>query len=180
MATIDEVKNEYFDWLVSIIYYDAKNKPCSYNKLLSHLHNTRFRYSIKRDYNRESDGLDLRRRFYLVTHCEEAGLYLNGPCSVFEMMVALALRCEETIMSDSSYGDRTGQWFWQMIVNLGLGGMTDDNYDRQEVDDIVWAFLNRRYDYDGKGGLFRVRDTKEDMRRLEIWYQLNRYLDTIT
>lgn len=179
MATRDEVNNEYFDWLVSIIYSDAKNRPYSYNKLLSHLHNTRFRYSIKRDYNRESDGLDLRRRFYLVTNCEEAGLYLNGPCSVFEMMVALALRCEETIMSDSSYGDRTGQWFWQMIVNMGLGSMRDELYDKKFVSYAIERFLSRDYEPNGKGGLFTVRHRKCDMRNVEIWAQLQWYLDEI-
>ena len=27
-------------------------------------------------------------------------------------------------MTDPQYGDRTGQWFWEMVVNLGLADMT--------------------------------------------------------
>ena len=31
----------------------------------------------------------------------------NYPCSVLEMLIALSIRCEETIMTDEEYGDRT-------------------------------------------------------------------------
>lgn len=179
MATRDDVNNEYFEWLVGIIRNTTKDNPCSYDKLLTHLHNTRFRYSIKRDYNREKDGLDLRYCFALDTHCEDAGIYLDGPCSVFEMMVALALRCEETIMSNSEYGDRTGQWFWQMVVSMGLGPMRDELYDKNVVTYAIERFLNRDYEPNGKGGLFTIRYRKRDMRTVEIWTQLQWYLDEI-
>lgn len=45
----------------------------------------------------------------------------NRPCSVLEMIIALAIRLEEHIMDDPDIGNRTGQWFWDMIVSLGLG-----------------------------------------------------------
>ena len=180
MTKKDRIQNEYFEWLCNIVCKGKFSKSISYKKLLTRLHDTYFTYTIPRDRNRAEDGIYMRYHFSIDCNCRDAEDYLDGPCTVLEMMVGLAVRCEDQFMTNTEYGDRTSQWFWQMIVNLGLGGMTDDNYDRQEVDDIVWTFLNRRYDYDGKGGLFRVRDTKEDMRRLEIWYQLNRYLDTIT
>ena len=41
------------------------------------------------------------------------------------MMIALAIRCEEHIMDDPDAGDRTGQWFWSMLVSLGLGSMDE-------------------------------------------------------
>ena len=94
------------------------------------------------------------------------------------MMVALAIRCEENIMDDPSYGNRTGQWFWGMIVNLGLGFMTDSRFDEKFVDDVIFRFLNREYEPDGKGGLFTVRNCKYDLRTVEIWYQMCWYLDT--
>ena len=96
------------------------------------------------------------------------------------MMVGLAIRCEETIMDDTNIGDRTGQWFWGMIVNLGLGSMFDNNYDRQLVETNVERFLEREYDYNGKGGLFTIRHCDRDLRDVEIWYQLCWYLDSIT
>jgi hypothetical protein len=96
------------------------------------------------------------------------------------MMVALAIRCEETIMDDALLGDRTGQWFWGMIHNLDLNCMTDNRFDRDYVDDCVARLLNREYDPDGRGGLFTVRNCPHDMRDVEIWCQLSWYLGSIT
>ena len=144
-----------------------------------HLHNTEFRYSILRDENRAEDGEALRYKFTYQKGYDEALVYLNDrPSSVLEMMIALSIRCEE-FMDDTSIGDRTSQWFWGMITNLGLGSMTDDRFDKREVNYILDRFLDREYEPDGKGGLFRVRKCDRDLRKVEIWYQLCWYLDSI-
>jgi hypothetical protein len=131
-----------------------------------------------RDGNRAEDGLNMRYRFACeYTYVEDADTYISGPCSVLEMIIALAIRCEETIMDDTNYGDRTKQWFWKMITNLGLGSMHDDQYDRRFVDDIINTFLDREYEPDGRGGLFTVKDCEGDLRTMEIWHQLCWYLD---
>lgn len=83
-------------------------------------------------------------------------------------------------MDDPTMGDRTGQWFWGMIINLGLGCMTDDQYDEEYVESVVRRFLNREYEPDGRGGLFRVRRCEYDLRNVEIWDQLGWYLNSIT
>jgi hypothetical protein len=106
--------------------------------------------------------------------------YITGPCSVLEMMIALAINTEEDIMDDPRFGDRTGQWFWGMIVSLGLGGMNDYRYDERLVDDVIDTFLRREYEPDGRGGLFTVRHCDRDMRDVEIHIQRNYYLNTIT
>ena len=146
-----------------------------------HLHNTTFTYLIPKDQNRAEDGIDLRYRFAIVCNYSEDLDYildmLAGPCSVLEMMVALAIRCEENIMENPNMGDRTGQWFWGMVVNLGLGSMTDDRYDRRYVSNAIRTFLDRRYSPDGQGGLFTVRHCDEDLTNVEIWHQLCWYLD---
>ena len=80
-------------------------------------------------------------------------------------------------MDDPRYGDRTAQWFWRMMSNLGLGLMTDDIYDRGLVKHKLDIFLHREYEPDGKGGLFYIRDCAEDLRKVEIWAQLCWYLD---
>lgn len=175
-----QVKDEYFSWL-----YDLVNVgPDSYELLFAHLHKTTFRYLIPKDHNRAEDGEALRYRFALRRY---PGLspniiidILDGPCSVLEMMIALAIRCEEDIMDDPNIGDRTGQWFWGMVINLGLGSMRDARYDDQVVDYVLDCFMDREYDYDGKGGLFTVRKPERDMRGVEIWHQLCWYLDEIT
>lgn len=158
---------------------DRYSKDTSYWKLMNCLHNIEFRYSIPNDKNRAEDGKALRYRFAVLNDCEGAEDYLEGPCSILEMIIALAIRCEESIMDDLAYGDRTSQWFWEMIVSLGLGSMTDDRFDRRFVEDIILDFMNRDYAPNGKGGLFTIRNCEYDMRDLEIWSQLNKYLKTI-
>lgn len=144
-----------------------------------HLHKCEFRYSIPRDKNRAHDGIALRDRFAYFNGYEDLTNVLVGPCTVLEMILALAIRCEETIMDNPEIGDRTAQWFWGMITNLGLGSMYNDRYDKQYVDFVINRFLDREYASDGTGGLFTVRDCRKDLRKVEIWYQLNWYLNTI-
>ena len=175
----DKIENDYFEWIYDLMCDRRYAKDISYRKLLSHLHSVEFTYTIQRDSNRAADGIELRYRFSLAKSHKDWYLYLDGPCSVLEMMVALAIRCEEGIMDDPSVGDRTGQWFWGMITSLGLGSMLDERYDRRYVDYIIQRFLNREYKPNGEGGLFTIRNTKRDMRTVEIWYPLNEYINTI-
>ena len=183
----DKLNNEYFEWLFRIVSDDAKHSEISFRKLLMRLHDIDFRYSIPMDDNRYQDGLDLRYRFIhssddyrgAESTTEIDRFYSDKPCSVLEMMIALAIRCENDIMDNPNMGDRTSQWFWGMITNLGLGSMTDRNFDIRYVDEIIERFLDRKYEPDGKGGLFRIRHFNRDLRKVEIWYQLCWYLDSI-
>lgn len=174
----DRIKNDYFEWLLKIIHATNQPEGVSFKRLLRLLHEIEFEYLMIKDRNRAEDGMDLRYRFaYEYDGAEYAERYLNGPCSMLEMMVALAVRCEEDMMEDTRYGDRTGQWFWGMIVNLGLGGMTDNRFDEPYIRESVERFLDRKYAPNGKGGLFTVRNSTMDMRKVEIWIQLLWYLD---
>jgi hypothetical protein len=98
---------------------------------------------------------------------------------MLEMMVALAINCEERIMDDAAYGNRTAQWFRNMVVNLGLGPMVDSEYDDIYVGTVIDRFLRRAYEPDGRGGLFRIPNFDGDLRREEIWRQLLWYLNTV-
>ena len=160
---------EYFNWLCQFVCGKGKSKFSSYGKLLRVLHKTEFTWTIPMDSNRAGDGGNLRRRFGV-----DIG---NKPCSVLEMMIALSLRCEESIMSDPDKGDRTGQWFWNMIVNLGLGNMTDPKFDKEKAQSIISRFLNRTYEPNGKGGLFTIQNSSYDLTTVEIWCQAMWYLD---
>ena len=179
----NKINNEYFEWLFDLVCKDRYSKRGSYRNLLVRLHNTDFRYKILMDRNRGEDGISLRHRFILFNGYEDSYdsvmRYLDGPCSVLEMMIALGIRCEEDVMDDTRYGNRSGQWFWGMIRNLGLSSMTDDKFNERVVDDIVDRFLDRDYEPDGRGGLFRIRNCDRDLRKVEIWHQLMWYLDTI-
>jgi hypothetical protein len=179
--TRDKLNDEYFEWLRGFVPNKKYSKGCFYRKMLSHLHDTEFTYSIGTDGNRAEDGIDLRYRFGCENSYDGAMVtaYLDDrPCSVLEMMVALAVRCEEHIMGDADIGDRTGRWFWDMVKNLGLSSETDLNFNQSRVDAAILRLLNREYGRNGEGGLFTVENSGHDLRSVEIWYQLCWYLNT--
>ena len=174
-----ELNNEYFEWMCQLVCNERYSRRLSYQKLLRHLHNIDFQYMLPMDGNRAEDGIDLRYRFGYEKEYEGPMIasYLdNRPCSVLEMLIALAFRCEEHIMTDPDIGNRMGQWFWNMIVSLGLAAMDDGRFHEDRADYILDRFERRDYEYNGAGGLFTVNHPTEDMRWLDIWYQLMHYL----
>ena len=176
--TRHELNDLYFDWMYRLVC----KKPRSYRKLFKQLHEIDFYYLIPMDGNRAEDGVDLRYRFGYEEAFDDHAIasYLDDrPCSVLEMMIALAIRCEEHIMDDPDIGDRTDIWLWDMIRNLGLDFMSDNRYDPEYVDTVIGRFLNRDYGRDGRGGLFVIDDNRCDMRSMEIWYQMCAYLEDI-
>lgn len=178
--TRTDIKKNYFEWMFDLVCGNRYSKNNSYKKLLSYLHSVEYVCCIKNDADRACDGVNLRHRFALLSDDYEYVRYcLDGPCSVLEMIVALAIRCEETIMDDPQIGNRTGQWFWKMITNLGLGSMIDRRFDERYAAEIVDIFLNRRYDPDGHGGLFVIRNCHRDLRDVDVWTQMMWYLDTL-
>lgn len=180
--TKEELNDRYLDWMYQLVCDSRRDKRSSYRKLFSYLYIRPFEFSISLDGNRAADGEDLRYRFgYVEGYSDhQVARYLDDrPCSVLEMMIALAIRCEEHIMEDSEIGDRTGQWFWTMIESLGLEDMTDTRFDIDHVGKVIDRFLNREYSRNGKGGLFTIEGTTRDIRSVEIWYQMFMYLDTI-
>ena len=179
--TDNELINEYFEWMYQLVCTES-DKRLSFRKLLGRLYDANFEYTFPIDGNRESDGIHLRYRFgeeFGYDRRAVASVLDNRPCSILEMMIALSLRCEEFIMIDSHYGNRTGQWFWNMINSLGLGGMTDEKIDRGYVTRVIDRFNDRQYEPNGHGSLFQIHDKTVDMRKLDIWYQMQAYLNDI-
>lgn len=185
LMTRESLKDLYFNWMYQMVVderYGENDHLITYRKLFSQLDSIEFEYSIPMDANREADGVNLRYRFGYEMDFEQAMIasYLDDrPSSVLEMILALALRCEESIMHDQAIGDRKGQWFWNMVNNLGLGHMNDRNHDPEEVEQVIFRWLDRAYDPDGKGSLFYVPGIDRDMRTIEIWQQMFLYLKTL-
>lgn len=169
------ISEDYFNWLIDIVNGNSFSNNHSYHKLLHYLHEQTFIFEHPMDENRAIDGMDLRYRYGK----ELVLLLKDKPCSILEMMVALCVRCEETIMVDVSYGDRTSKWFWTMIGNLNLADMDDNNFNIRFINHRLKIFLTRQYMKNGQGGLFTVKRTNEDIRNLEIWYQMCAYLNEI-
>lgn len=179
MRIEDKMKSDYFEWMYDLMCEGRFAKSITYRQLFTFLHDVEFVYFVPHDENRAEDGIALRYKYCLLHDREDLEYCLDGPCSVLEMMVALAIRCEERIMSDPAKGDRTAQWFWGMMSSLGLSSMSDSNFNEWLVNDVVTRFLNRKYDPDGKGSLFTIKGWNRDARDAEIWHQLMAYLNTL-
>lgn len=172
--TRDKLEHEYFEWIYSTLF----GKDRSYTALLAELHRMEFHYTIPMDGNREVDGINLRYRFGYECGYEDyiVAEYLDiCPCSVLEMMTALAVRCEE-IMERADKANLTGEWFRNMLDSLGLINMSNACIDISAVNKTVSRFLDRGYARNGKGGLFTV-SRECDMRNVELWYQMQYWLD---
>ena len=105
-----KIKNEYLEWLYDLVCDDTYSNHVSYHKLFNTLLNRKFIWFIPRDENRAIDGLELRATFQNL-YPEIPCMPTASGCSVLEVLIALAKRCENSIASDDEFGDRTGQWF---------------------------------------------------------------------
>jgi hypothetical protein len=162
----------YFEVLCGLIGLEAPVEKCGYFELLYQLYRTEFYYSVPNDSNRALDGIRLRDKYGFPS--------VNSPCNLFEMFLALSIRLDEDILYNPENGDRSKDWFWMMMTNLGLNKFKDRSFrsgwEYIDVDSICNKFMERDYSYDGLGGLFPLKEAKKDQREVEIWYQLSTYL----
>ena len=177
------ITKEYFEWLYSNVCNDIYGKN-TYHYLLDLLYHTEFIPTLDRDINRAQDGIDFRYRFghdrgYSSEEIDDILCPLIGPCNMLEMMIALSTRIEN-LMDDPDYGNRTGQWFWSMIVSLEINTMNDKQFDENYIYDCLERFINREYAPNGKGGLFTLDNPDRDLTDVEIWYQAMWYLDELS
>ena len=171
-------RDNYFDWLVNFVHGDE------YRKILWRLYLYPFYWEdgVGTDRNRALDGIKLRE--------ENGGTGWQfdeiDRCSVLEMLIAMAIRCEDEIMAVNGMGDRTIEWFWIMLDNLELYSLkleedlADEVFEASAEDyihNILDVFTSRSYNYDGSnGGLFKVEKPRFDMRKADLWLQLNWWL----
>lgn len=168
----------YYDWLCMTIGVNKNIPGRNYAQLVSALHKAEFRPKMAMDSNRGTDGLQLRVDF-ISEHGAWGSATNRGPCSFLEFLIALAKRMSFLTQGEGNHG-QTAFYFWQMIENLGLNKVTDDRWFAANgdffVEDAVWRVNERQYQRDGKGGIFPLKDPKQDQRRVEIWYQMNAWL----
>lgn len=173
----DHVLDDYFDWLYFKIMSGQHNSNGSFRKLIALLHTIPFRYSVAYDENRAADGVNLRW-YYVNDGGYDDILEWKSKCSVLEMLIALSINMENTI---GEPGDdySVAHWFWMMLDNLDLGDMSDNVYDKTYVYGRVSMFMDRTYEPDGYGNIFYMPGIRDDLRDVEIWYQMCWYIDSI-
>ena len=169
----EPIEEVYFNWLYSkVARVDVPTPSLNYYTLIRTLHSVEFVYICQGDENRAADGLDIRHEFLAQAQLPQEPNWLNVPCSVFEMMLALARRAE--FQTDIS----AREWFWIFVTNLfGDGDLSDaTRHNVKAINDVLDQFLWRTYLPDGRGGMFPLSRTNYDQRKVEIWYQFNEYL----
>lgn len=162
------MKERYFHWLLKFIGNGFCRKN-SYFELLEYLFNTEYCWSIPMDENRAVDGIDLRHRF--VVECDEdqeaSYVYLSGPASVLEVLIALSIRMEYTARGSIDLG-KAGQWFWGMIKCLSIFDCYDGNFDEEKVQ----YFLEGWMDSESEISIFPTSEG-------ELWNQAMKFLSDI-
>lgn len=199
----DEIQNLYFEYLYCLCGLDIYDKDyeLSKRKFAKKLYDVEFVQHEDSDENYSVNGMALRYTFMMSFRdayfseldfeefkgeCEKA--FKNKNCSMLEVMVSLADKMED-IMSDPVYPDRKYQWFNKMIVSLGLSGYTEkylkDHPDWEKtVEDACKRLFERKYESNGKGGLFYIISPDPadvpDMRTMTLWQQACAYLNKVT
>lgn len=177
---IPEYLHRYFEWVLEQVP-DPSNEE--YTELFWYLFDREFVWTVAMDENRAADAQSLRERYLEETGQEDepVGMDLTiRPVSVLEVLVALAVRIETDIMGEPG-NLHPEKWFWEMLHNLDLDVMNNDKYykahNKEIVADSIDIFIGREYSGDGSGSLFPLEKPFTDMRTMEIWSQMQAYLN---
>lgn len=152
---------------------DAKIRKGSktYWRLLRQMYVTEFLYFVPNDENRAEDGKELRNEWAHEKRIAPDEEWFNLPCSFLEMLIALARRMAFQAEETPEF------WFWHLIENLGFKDFHDNSrYPATFIDSKMKVVNHRLYDTYGNGGLFPLRDSSNDQRKVELWYQMCEYI----
>lgn len=163
----------YGDWLVKLVGFERKG----YDNLMELMHMTPFTYTVERDRNRASDGQYLRGQYFDEVRVGYAGQFDRYDASVLEVLVALAIRLDNEYIGDPGEG-HPEEIFWEMLENLGFDTPKARNahFRMHYCYEILVYWMERRYDRRGTGGVFPMRKTRRNQKKLELWDQAMEYV----
>lgn len=155
--------SDYYLWLLSLV------DDGDHQTLLRYLYEHPYTWQFTLDENRAAGGINMRNRYANENGIDPQDVG-TGPCSILEMLIALAERMVELLTIDIY------TWFWQLIKNLGLDKFDDGRFDERGVSYILSVWLNRAYDSAGTGSLFPLKAYSGDCRNLDTWGQMNAWI----
>lgn len=171
----------YWRWLCELVGATTPYDD-SYFILLKKLYNFPFEWHVPNDDNRISEGLRIREAF-VDDHDlgdKELDILNEHRCSFLEVIISLAIHMDD-LLTDFDAMPEVGSYFWELLENVGLTRFTDDEFYYKggnfEVSRIILNILTRDYGRNGEGGLFPLRETSQDQRKVELWYQMHAYLE---
>jgi hypothetical protein len=94
---------------------------------------------------------------------------------MLEILVSLSRRVAFTAGGEATF------WAWKLLENLNLTRMYDPLTARksQKIDDILDRLIWRTYESNGNGGFFPLNWPLDDQTKVEIWFQMNEYVNEI-
>jgi len=164
--TSHAIEQDYLDWLQDQVATPADR---SYSQLFRELAHKEFVWLIPNDDNRLADGLELRQEYFSPYDLDTA----EEGASVLEVLIGLSRRLAFIAEGDAE------NWAWQLVENLELTKCYDPLGARKlrDLDNKLDALIWRTYHMDGQGGFFPLAWPEEDQRKVELWYQLNAYVE---
>jgi len=189
MRTLEDLEKElqdswYFDALYDIVAAEREDRTdLSYRMLLSVLDGVEFKDTRGIDGNRIHDAQELRADLIAEMALDHTAVRPFPNVSMLEVMISIADRLGQ-ITGDED----TAFWFWEMVSNLALDGIDDNEFwsdpesHEAEILDRADDVISIKYDRDGLGGLFLLREgvAPQDMRDTELWYQMQYYANEVS
>lgn len=157
----------YFQWLCDEVGIYGYFQEESIGSVLFRIQYT---YRFVLDENRAIAGTNLRQEFTDIYGAPEDEVK-TGPCSVFEMLVALArdFASNADISVKQAYSD--------MMFNVGLIPVSImDTKDEDDIFRTVDQWLEGRVNERGDGTPFPLNFYDGDARHLDLWSQMNIYI----
>lgn len=169
------LKKDYIDWLGGELTRESRYPDRSYWDLIYKMFHTEFTWSVDMDDNRLADGMELRDEFAEIHGISRRSTDAFGPCSFIEVLIGLSRRLAFVA------GGTAPRWAWELLVNLRLERMWDhlSRSKMQTVEHILNTTIQREYESNGVGGFFPLAWPNQDQRQVELWYQLNAYVDEL-
>ena len=173
----DMAQNEYFEYLCTLV--NITDDPDSYKMVAKFMFKTDAYSLLPLDKNREEDGKKIRQQFISKYNLIDKGI-LEKPCSFLELLIGMCERMAFNVDESSEIEDY-GYFFKQMISNCGLDMENWRFYNGEDLVNTIYSriekVLDRKYSKNGTGGLFPLKHSDKDQRTIELWYQMQSYLE---
>lgn len=180
-TNINSMSELYLEWLLRLINAD-NYKGKSYIKLCNLLNKIPFSPIVKLDENRIADVQTLLRENYIQSQSEwyrlendEIMKIPEYPVSFLELIITLAMRIDLDFMREINGIDNTRIYFWILVRNLGFLEYDDEHWGEDAIISVINRInivQDRKYDFNGNGGLFPLENSEIDQRTVQIWNQL--------
>ena len=156
-----KARRVYLRYLMDLV----ELKP-RYTDLCDTLLAIEFEPIIGNDSDRCVDGLDIRREYEGGDYTSE--LNDDSPCSMMEMLVALAIRTAK-LMDDGDGTESPGYYFMIFLENLGLDNVRNMATIQRTCDEFMDPFIP-------EVDIVRVNHPPKRWSKMEIWKKVNWFL----